>query len=312
MRKAFSILEMLVAMTILALLLGLMVSVLNQTTSTIQRSTAQADAFAGARSAFDSLAKRLSQASLNTYWDYDNAATPTRYLRQSDLHFLIRQNTQNPGCGQELFFQAPETYSDNSAYQSASGLFNACGYRIRYGSDDAFRPATSSSSKWRYRLMQSLQPAENLQVYQNKIENDPPWVQSASATELPVADNIIAMIIWPRLPTGEDPNGNTLSQDYLYNSRKDGSSDPQPSTANQLPPVVQVTIVAISEASAVRLDTMSATAPTPIADALAGKFTKVSEYQKDLDDFSHALTQKNIAHQIFTTAVVMRESKWSP
>lgn len=310
--KGFTILEMLVATTVLVLLLTLIVSVLNQTTSTIRQSTAQADAFTAARSAFDLVTRHLSHAILNPYWDYDNPTSPTRYLRQSDLHFVVRQNTQAPSYGQEVFFQAPDGFSQSSSYQSASGLLNACGYRVVYGNDDSFRATSSSTPRWRYRLMQSLQPAESLQVFDNKTTSNPPWLQSAMATELPVAENIIAMIVWPRLSAGDDPNGTSLSSDYQYNSRENATVKPQPSTANQLPPTVQVTLIAISEAAAARLDTRSSTAPAEIQSALSGRFTQVANYQKDLDAVSRALSDKGIAFQIFTLSVVMKESKWSP
>ena len=310
-KKGFTILEMLVATTVLVLLLTLILSVLNQTTSTIRQSTAQADAFTAARSAFDLVTRHLSQATLNPYWDYDSPTSPTRYLRQSDLHFVVRQNTQNPNYGQEVFFQAPDGFSQSSSYQSASGLLNACGYRVVYGSDDAFRATLSATPRWRFRLMQSLQSAESLQVFDNKTVSNPPWIQSAVTTELPVAENIIAMVVWPRLPAGDDPNGTSLSSNYQYNSRENAIAKPQPFNANQLPPTIQVTLVAISEASAARLDTHSSSAPPEIQSALADKFTQVANYQKDLDDLSRALADKGIAFQILTIGVVIKESKWS-
>ncbi len=310
--KGFTILEMLVATTVLVLLLTLIMSVLNQTTSTIRQSTAQADAFTAARSAFDLVIRHLSQAILNPYWDYDSPTSPTRYLRQSDLHFVVRQNTQDTSYGQEVFFQAPDGFSLSPSYQSASGLLNACGYHVVYGNDDAFRATSSSVPKWRYRLMQSLQPAESLKVFDDKTVSNPQWIQSALTTELPVAENIIAMIVWPRLSAGDDPNGTSLTSNYLYNSRENATSKPQPSTANQLPPTVQITLIAISEASAARLDTRSSSAPAEIQSALAGKFTQVSQYQHDLDDVAQKLAAKNIAFQIFNLSVVMKESKWSP
>ncbi|GAT31484.1 Verru_Chthon cassette protein C [Terrimicrobium sacchariphilum] len=310
--KGFTILEMLVATTVLVLLLTLIMSVLNQTTSTIRQSTAQADTFTAARSAFDLVIRHLSQAILNPYWDYDSPTSPTRYLRQSDLHFVVRQNTQGTSSGQEVFFQAPDGFSLSPSYQSAAGLLNACGYRVVYGSDDGFRAGAASAPRWRYRLMQSLQPAESLQVFDNKDVSNPQWIQSAVKTELPVAENIVAMIVWPRLAAGDDPNGASLTSNYQYNSRDNATDKPQPSTANQLPPTVQITLIAISEASAARLDTRSSSAPAEIQSALAGKFTQVSQYQHDLDDVAQKLAAQNISFQIFNLSVVMKESKWSP
>ncbi len=235
--KGFTILEMLVATTVLVLLLTLIVSVLNQTTSTIRQSTAQADAFTAARSAFDLVIRHLSQAILNPYWDYDNPTSPTRYLRQSDLHFVVRQNTQDTRYGQEVFFQAPDGFSLSPSYQSAAGLLNACGYRVVYGSDDGFRAGSASAPRWRYRLMQSLQPAESLQVFDNKDVTNPQWIQSALKTELPVAENIVAMIVWPRLAAGDDPNGASLTSNYQYNSRDNArTSRSLPPPTNSRPP----------------------------------------------------------------------------
>lgn len=311
-QDGFTILEMIVGVTILVLLLSMMVGVLSQTSSTIRWSSARADTFSTARSSFDLLSQRLSQATLNTYWDYDSPTAPSRYLRQSDLQFLIRQNTQERPYGQEVFFQSPQGYSPSASYQAASGLLNACSFRVRYGSDDGFRPATTSSPRWRYRLMQSLQPAEQLQIFSDRAGDNPPWVQSTASAELPLADNIIAMIVWPRLPTDEDPTGETLTQDYQYDSYDNALSSPQPVTANQLPPILQVTLVAISESAALQYDTRSSTPPAEIEAALAGKFQSVASYQSDLDELSRALSEKNITHQILNTSVVMRESKWSP
>lgn len=331
-RHAFTLIELLAAMAVLIVLLGIIVAVTNSVSTTMRRATAGIDALAGARAGFDALNRSLSQATLNTYWEYDNPLNPTVYLRQSDLQFLIRQNGN---YGQEIFFVAPETYSQDAGLRSTRGLLNACSTFVSFGSSAPFQPATGGTAKFRYRLMFGIQPTEQLSVfnkpartigqtessYRTAIQSywdTAAWItpiNSASNTGFvsPLAENVIALIIWPRLTTGEDPTGTELTPTgkFQYNSQDKALVVPQEITANQLPPVIQVTMIAISEASAARLDTGTSAPPTDIESSLAGKFTQVANYQQDLDDVSKALSDKNIEFKIFTTAVPLRESKWS-
>ena len=119
------------------------------------------------------MSQKLSQATLNTYWDYDNPVIPTVYERQSDMQFLVLQNTQNSGYGQEVYFTTPATYSPDATLRSTDGLLNACGYFVEYGPDTSFTPTTLTGSTtkyvthYRYRLMQGLEPTENLALYAN-------------------------------------------------------------------------------------------------------------------------------------------------
>jgi uncharacterized protein (TIGR02599 family) len=331
-RSAFTLIELLAAMAVLIVLLGIIVGVTNSVSTTMQRATAGIDALAGARAGFDTLNRSLSQATLNTYWEYDNPLEPAVYLRQSDLQFLIRQNGN---YGQEIFFTAPETYSQDAGLRSTRGLLNACSAFVTYGSSAQFQPTAVDSPKFRYRLMFGIQPTEQLAIFNKPVRtggqgesayraavqtywNAAAWItpiDSASTTGFvsPLADNVIALIAWPRLPVAEDSSGEELtpSGNFLYNSQANALSVPQSLTANQLPPVIQVTMIAISEASAARLDTGSSTPPADIEAALAGKFTQVASYQSDLDEVAKALADKNIEFKIFTTSVPLRESKWS-
>lgn len=85
---AFTLIEVLVAATILVVMVGFMIVVMDQTTRIWSGSSAKVEQFREARSAFERVTTRLSQATLNTYWDYDSATKPTRYLRQSELRFI--------------------------------------------------------------------------------------------------------------------------------------------------------------------------------------------------------------------------------
>ena len=336
--SAFTLIEMMAAMAVLIILLAIIVGVTNSVSATVRRSTAGIDALAGARTGFDLLNRTLSKATLNTYWEYDNPLAPTRYLRQSDLQFLIRQNTQTPGTGQEVYFVAPETYAETAAHQATQGLFNACGAFVRFGSSVDFRPGALSGERFRYRLMFGLQPTEGLaifnkparspgqsdSVYRAAVEtfwNSLAWiapVQNNGATGTgprvtPIADNVIALVAWPRLTGSEDASGSRLSEDgtFAYNSQKNALATPQRPSANQLPPVIQLTMIVISEASAARLDQGQNTPPADIESALNGRFVDIARYEGDLKAVTEALSSKGIEHQVFTTSIPLRESKWS-
>ncbi|XHR30631.1 MAG: prepilin-type N-terminal cleavage/methylation domain-containing protein [Chthoniobacteraceae bacterium] len=310
--NGFTILEVLVATTVLTLLLAIMLAVMNQTSSTVMCASAKIDAFATARSTFDIIVGKLSQATLNTYWDYDDPSLPRHYLRKSDLQFLTRANTQYPGYGQEIFFQVPESYSSNANYQGTEGILNACGYFVRYSNDDNFRPGVVNNKRWRYRLMEAIQPTEEMQVFRLAANDDTAWATNISMTNaIPLCENVIALIVWPRLSAGADVTGTQLTSNYQYDSQKNANSYPQPITANQLPPTVQVTLVVIDDASAVRLDTHSDTPPQVIYNALQNKFTDVTKYQQDLSSLASILTTHRIKYQIRNISVVLQESKWS-
>jgi uncharacterized protein (TIGR02599 family) len=328
--RGFSLVELLAAMCILALLLAILLSVTNQTTSTVKQAMFKIDAFGTARAAQDIVTQRLSQATLNTYWDYydtsgsrrtaDNASnfSPIAYGRASDLQFVIMQNTQTTATtGQEIYFQAPVAFSSSQTYQSTRGLLNTCAYFVRYGNDQSFSPGVVTAKRWRYRLMEAIQPTEDLQIYQNAGNNSvwiPPLSGTSSTASSPVADNVVAMIVWPRLSVVQNPTGDQLTPDYTYDSKNyQGATGYQKITANQLPPMVQISFIIIDEPSAIRIDTHSSTPPPEIAAALAGKFIKstVAAYQEDLDDVAEKLVAKHINYRILTSLVVLRESKWS-
>ncbi|PTX98260.1 hypothetical protein DB345_05345 [Spartobacteria bacterium LR76] len=332
---AFTLIELLAASAVFIVLLGIILAVTNSVSATIRHSTAGLESSAAARTGFDLINRYLSQATLNPYWDYDNPLAPSVYLRQSDLQFIIQQNTQNAGYGQEIYFVSPEAYSTSSTLRATRGLMNACSAFVQFGSSEDFQPSAVGNDKYRYRLMLGLQPTEGLKVfnkparqasqtaaayrttiqqYWDRAEWLQPIANKQSASALtPLIDNVIAFIAWPRLPAAEDEKGKDLLSGgaFSYNSQANAMSTPQSITANQLPPVVELTMIVISEASAARLDRGSATPPSEIESALSGRFANVDRYQSDLDAVSKALSDQGIDFKIFTAVVPLRESKWS-
>ena len=98
--RAFTLVEILVSLGVLAILLLISAEVIGTVQTTWTSTNARVSQFREARTAFDIITRNLSQATLNTYLDYDNnyltaadpaAATttaPTRYERKSDLRFV--------------------------------------------------------------------------------------------------------------------------------------------------------------------------------------------------------------------------------
>ena len=319
-RAAFTILEVMVASAVFIMLLGLLMSTISQTSTVTRRATEKVSAFQGARSAFELLTSKLSQATMNSYWDYDSPTTPTKYIRKSELHFIVGPAGQDSlpgtsGTGQAVFFQAPGGVTGDATYSGMDNLLNAFGYYIDYKEESGLAFQTTAATTYRYRLMQAIVDTEDLKVYEPpKKSNDEEWEKGdywiRDFNSAVVAENIVYMAIWPRKATSEDSTGNALTDSFAYNSRLNSANNPQPDSANQLPPVVQVTMVAIDEASAVRF-CISDTVPTQISSAFSGLFTtsSVSQFESDLETLAQQLTANGVNFRVFTTIVPMRESK---
>ncbi|XHR27120.1 MAG: prepilin-type N-terminal cleavage/methylation domain-containing protein [Chthoniobacteraceae bacterium] len=310
--RAFTLLELLVSLTILSLIIVLLLSMITNASTIWLSSSAKVDAFQSARMAFDTLTRKLSQATLNTYIGYDDSSNATRYLRQSELKFTIGLSGSGaypgtPGTGQVFFFVAPASYTLNtSGYCGMESLLNVCGYYVSFSTNNTVPAHVKANQVYRYRLMQLIVPTEQNSVY---TSSGNAWFTDFVASSYPAADNIIALFIRPQDP---DPAlaSPDLTADYTCDSTLNATANPQPVTANQLPPIMQVTMVAIDEAFAKRAENGS-TPPAKITAALAGKFTVTSEFENDLSKLEMALQDAKIPYRVFSSAVAIRESKWT-
>ncbi len=314
-RRAFTVVEVMVASAVLVIILGLILNIISQTSTVTRRATDKISAFQGARAAFDLMTGLLGQATLNSYWDYDDPTRPTRYLRKSELHFLIGKAGVSPfpgttGTGQAIVFQAPSGVTeDQPAYGGMEALLNAVGFYIEYGNDSGLpSPFPTATPRYRYRLMQAIQPTEDLAVYNSSTGDS--WVSDLENFAAPIADNIVFMVAWPRKAPADDVVGSKLSDNYSYDSRLDATSATQPETANQLPPLVQVTVVALDEASAARVCTGS-TPPSQVSRLTSGLFSSstYSDFSDDLETLVRNLDDSGLTYKIFTTTLPIRESK---
>jgi uncharacterized protein (TIGR02599 family) len=343
--SGFTIAELLVSAAILAMLVSLLLTMVTQTSKTWKSTSGKIEEFRDARDAFDSITRRISQATLNSYLDYvySSNGVPTAYMRQSELRFLsgptasILSNATLANYswpGMSVFFQAPNGFSTNSSNSILQSALNTWGYFIEYASDSNSMPSfVSAKPRYRYRLMELMEPTENLSIYNYTSGGAASkytgidWVTNSMmmTTNRPVhvlAENIIALILLPKLsPSDMGTNAlhsnvyspSSLAPYYLYDSSTNlNSSSNYPDSAylnthNQLPPVVQVTLVAVDETSAIRY----ANAYQNISNTISGYFSNASSFDSDLRQLQTNLATNNINFRVFTTDVMMRGAKWS-
>ncbi len=180
-------------MTILAILLVIVSSVISKAQQTWTYASNRTTQFREARTAFDLVTRYLSQATLNTYWDYDTGGmqtqiqtevsgtytAPNRYRRQSELQFicdqaktLITSTDADSGAGNDkklpfhaVFFQALLGVTDDPTHATFQNLLTGRGYFVQFSDDKSFRPPFVTQDRWRYRLMEYAPSTESNQIY---------------------------------------------------------------------------------------------------------------------------------------------------
>jgi uncharacterized protein (TIGR02599 family) len=379
---AFTIVEMLVSTAILGLLMVLLLSTVDQTQRVWLRSSNKVSQFQASRTAFEALTRNLSQATLNTNYGYETdpkTGDPTFYRRESDLHFISGKAAREKLLGSDektfpthaVFFQAPlgwtsemDDKSSNTVkkYRALNNLLSAVGYYVKWGRDETLPSFLVGHpelvpERYRYRLMEVIQPAESLGIFlnANAMAMPPPpytkatdWIQIAlgklarpdesgkEACSRVLADNIIALVLLPKLAEQDRPSPQRLdlAPNYNYDTRPsadDGTpkeidkfDSVEKKQVNQLPPIMQVTMVAIDEATAIRQQQLTGqTAP----DFTASLFSAVSnedDFKRDLGEpvspaagsllyrLQNPTTPSlRISYRVYTSDVVIRGAKWS-
>ena len=321
----FTILELLVAMAILSIMVVLMLGVLQSTSDTWRRNTDRTKAFAAARAAFESMTRSISAATLNTYQDYYDANrsnrasgsltfVPAVYGRRSDLHFTTGTNLVTAQKGGAIFMTVPFDYESNNTNDYSSGQLNGIGYFVRF-TTNSLRPAGVTNNPHRYRLMQFLQPTEQLMVMNTNYYTNVWFTTNVDANPptniFPIADNVVAFAIVPQLSDRENPTGTALSTDFGYNTRMAWSSGAQPTNHHQLPPVVQVIMVVLDESSARRIENGSTEPTAELGFDPASVFTSPANLETDLDTISSNLSAKRLNYRIFRSEIPIRAAKWT-
>ncbi len=280
----------------------------------------------------------------------NTALAPTDYIRQSELHFIAgpAQSGVSPNllldaglqtATHAVFFLAPRGYSDGSAGRPLGNLLNAFGYYVEFGSDAGMRPpfltSTIAPLRYRFRLMEMTQPSSQLSIYDDlakfKTSNAALLLDNWFVGPLKLAarpthalgENIIALVIEPmRSPNETVPVGApaTLAPNYVYDTRAYLRASPVVSadlaalSRNQIPAMLRVTVVALDEPSAARLQGASTSAPTiPVAGGKEMKdlFRDSSKYAEDLANLEQGLMDARLNYRVFTSSVSVLQSKWS-
>ena len=355
----FTLVEVLVAATIVVILMGILLSMTDQTQRLMKGTSSKVEQFQGARVAFESMTRRLAQATLNTYWDYQYApnakpgAPPIGYQRSSELRFVSGvTNTLTGGTGtngytrpgHSVFFHAPNGYvSDQKTYGVLDHLINLWGYFVEIGSDADSLPQFLQNlvpARTRFRLMELRQPSEQLMTYQyQQVAAAPTFSQGAAwfaplvtATTRPtrvLAENIVALVVLPRLSKSDEQlwmtqNGSRtppiLAPLYSYDSTNNTVTDPILNPHNQLPPVVQVAMIAIDEPSAQKLQDQFGTDPN-LGVSYSSLFRNPAVLEDDpstaapddgdLSKLAAILASQRVSYRIFSTNVSIRGAKWS-
>jgi uncharacterized protein (TIGR02599 family) len=354
--SGFTLLEIMISTVILAVLMLVCVSALDQTQRTWKFSQAKVEQFREARLAFEAITRHVSQSTLNTYWDYYYAGTgsneapedatvqPSAYVRHSELQFRTDQSTTLFGSpatvadhpGHAVFFQAPLGLSQQ--HRELGSLLNARGYYIEFGTDAKNRPPFLAEKgvqeKFRYRLIEYRPPSERAAstpagqqgntVY---VKPDNWFRQDLATSSEPLADNIVLLLVSPRVSesVAKTANRNTswIAPNYRYNSldcdnttanvepvqiREDATA--KQGTQHLIPPLVQVTLVALDEPSAQKLAEQHGNQPVDFLREADAPFTEAILYDRDLSRLKEYLTSQRLSFRIFTSSVTMRNARW--
>jgi uncharacterized protein (TIGR02599 family) len=377
-RTGFTLLELLVASAVFIVIVGVVLNFTDQTSKIWRGATAKIQAFQEARAGFDSMTRNLAQAMLNTYYDYYDSSNvprtkvltqaglanfiPAKYDRLSDLHFVCGQADTLLANGtpsiktqsHAVFFQAPKGYSVH--HDRLDTALNACGYFLLFDDGASTVPDFISNSpgfkpRYRFRMMEMTQSSEDLGVYRTSSGANDWFVKSAGANSRVIAENVIALVLLPKLPDRQDDpakpsKGVALAPRYNFNSRVPlgSSGDPDwPSASpafpgdefsaygsdnklrnmtrhHQLPPVMRAILVVIDEASAARLQGNSGAIPAAIDLSGTGLFTDASKLDDDLQALEDICLAKpgnltgntlKLNYRVFSTDILMRQAKWS-
>lgn len=384
LEPGFTLVEMLVSMTVVALLMGVLLQTVFQTQVIWTGARDRVEEFREARIAFEAITRRLSQASLNSVWDYDNPTAPTRYQRYSDLHFVSGPASLSSG-GQGLlqtmddavthavFFQAPMGYAGEEVgggeakYNNMEELLNGWGFYVEYRSESLDRPdflrrdEARYPQTWGFSLMEFRQPSESVPLFLQGVDRRPLLASQSTASGLyswyrdglvggkappkpcdittgsrVLARNIMALVISPRLPT--QGAGTACDYDiapgYFYDTREfqlssspnngtDRNGTPvKQATRHQLPPVLEVTLLALDSASwdsylerggdEGRYKVFLRTRFQSVGSLVSrGSSNYEGTLRQDLASLESMLTEDKIGFRVFSSSVELRAAKWT-
>lgn len=239
-QAAFTLVELMVSTTILVLMMVILLQMTGQTANTWRYGAAKAEQFQEARKAFETMTRRVSEATLNTYWDYyispddrkkytdPTQAPPASYVRASELRFRVvnmqgsqysAPNVYRPGQG--IFFQAPIGMVDDqeSSLTKLDDLLNSWGYFVEVGATNRVPSflSTNYPDRPRARLMEFRQPSEEFDLYKKLEEKLHPYQKKNKPGDVPDRDPAI----------GGDGKADVQDDRWFTEPLRVSSTDPQ-------------------------------------------------------------------------------------
>ena len=167
--------------------------------------------------------------------------------------------------------------------------------------------------------MQALQTSNNTlyEWFQAPIANSQPGGSAFNRRVSIVAENILALVVVPydpHLVTLANGGSNStlpyqLAPDYLFDSRRhqwEPGSALGAATRHQLPPAVEIAIVALSEdvwdnlteAEAIRQG-------ESLVSLMSGLFLTAANFSNDLETLDRELNNRRLDHQVMTQVVLL-------
>jgi len=252
----FTLLELLVSTAVVGMVLIVIGGTITMMQNTWVKVRDKADLYRSARTAMETMSRRLAQATLAAHYEAGTLnADEGQIIRRSDLHFVsgpgrVVLPTDGDLIGHAVFFHAPigyDTFSSQTLnpqrHDQLTHLLNACGYFITYGSDDRGTPSfiqqqSGVPPRRRFRLMELRQPTDQFDVFTpGQQQDEHPSINEAQSeadarrwiTEAMnkadrmvnasvLAENVLGFVIRPL-------SGGTLSPDTFDASKYDLAPD---------------------------------------------------------------------------------------
>ena len=345
-RAGFTLIELLLSISILSVVLMTTTSLLNASLGQLRIAEARNGQFREVQAAFETMCRRLEACEINPYYDYvyannDINTVPTGYKLQSDLHFVSGTATAGTSPvigsgnrpGHAVFFHGTYGLTAQKDWKGLGTLLNSWGYYVEFGDDSTARPTFLNSgssgvdSRMRFRLKELQVPAEQMRTYALKLNTQTTkarvqeWYTTAlgdSANTHVVAENILTCVIFPTVPDGSTTStGATLKPEalapaYNYDTRSyqyASSNSLAEVTRHRLPPLSRLTLVAVDEVSAARLQEQNGSAMPSLG--LDNLFTDAAKYDADLQVVENSLVAQKLNYRVFTTTVRLRNARWN-
>jgi uncharacterized protein (TIGR02599 family) len=208
-------------------------------------------------------------------------------------------------------------------------LLNSWGYYLEFGSDATDRASFLNNGNvaqphFRFRLKELQVSAEQLLTYSNSLSQMTStkdvyrWFRDLAAANpsagRTIAENVVALVITPLQSDATTGTNTNLSPDYYYDTRafqyaSTISQERRDRMRHRLPPILRITLVALDEVSAQKLETANGSSAPDLG--LTDLFADATKYDTDLTTLTQNLQTRKLGYRVFTTTVRLRNSRWT-